>query len=277
MKITVSAKEFNVFLNAILRVEKEGSVITVHKDYMEALTLTENLVSLLVYTRINILNSDEIDEEKLVDQHFDRRTRQMNTTQGQLSIGIKDLRKFQKLLDMNGDSDTFTFEVKDNYIYFSNELVKGARFMLGEKDKIRATHSSVITPEWFNSFEKTMKMDLDIHHIKNINGAAAFVSENVRKVYFYQDGEDVYAEVNDKTKSNVDNISFKIGTPSEGKMQAPVIVDANALNLIYDKCPRYILESSWTKSRNGTTTEILFLSAVSDNVLIKYLVNGQKN
>lgn len=77
MKIVVSSKEFEVFLNAILRVEKEGSIITIYKDHLEALTLTKNIVSLLVYSRINILNSDEIDETLLVDEEFDKRTRQV--------------------------------------------------------------------------------------------------------------------------------------------------------------------------------------------------------
>lgn len=277
MKIVVSAKEFEVFLNAILRVEKEGSIITIHKNYMEALTLTKNIVSLLVYSRVNILNPDEIDESQLIDETYDKRTRQVKKVEGQMSIGIKDLRKFQRLLDMNGkEKDTFTFEIRGSYIYYSNELVKGAKFALAQKDLI-SSNKSQITAEWFNSFKKTMKMTLKQEHLRNINAAAQFVSENVRKVYFYQDEDQIVAEVNDKQKTNVDSISFKIGSPENGRLSLPVIVDANALSLIYDKCDEYILESSVIQDMHDNKAEILFLTVASNNVFIKYLINGQKD
>lgn len=275
MKIVVSAKEFEVFLNAIMRVEKDGSVLTIHKDYIEALTLTKNIVSLLVYTRINILNHDEIDESQLVDEIYDRQSRQTKTIEGQLSIGIKDLKKFQMLLSMNGNSETFAFEIKGNYIHYSNANVKGAKFALAQKDRMQK--SSTVTVEWFNSFKKTMKMTLKQEDLKRINGAAQFVSENVRKVYFYQDEDSIVAEVNDKQKCNVDAVSFILGKPDDGCMKSPIIVDSNALSLIYDKCSEYVMESSAITDKRGNNAEIMFLSVVFGNVLIKYLINGQKD
>lgn len=278
MKIVVSSKEFEVFLNAILRVEKEGSIITIYKDHLEALTLTKNIVSLLVYSRINILNSDEIDETLLVDEEFDKRTRQVKKVQGRVSIGIKDLKKFQRLLDMNGkDKDTFTFEIRGNTIFYSNEFVKGAKFSLAQKEHLSSNRQLSVTAEWFNKFEPTMQMKLKQEQLKTINAAAQFVSENVRKVYFYQDENGIVAEVNDKQKNNVDNIAFHIGTPESGKMTMPVIVDATALSLIYDKCDEYLMQSSVISDAHSNRAEILFLSVVTDNVFIKYLINGQKD
>lgn len=275
MKVTVSSKEFEVFLNAIMRVEKDGSILTIHKDYIEALTLTKNIVSLLVYSKINILNPEDINDEELMDEDYDKISRKFKTVEGQKSIGIKDLKKFQRLLELNGSSETFTFEVKGNYIYYQNDKVKGAKFALAQKDRL--VKSNNVTVEWFNSFKKNMRMKLPQEDLKRINAAAQFVSENVRKVYFYQEDENVVAEVNDKQKVNVDAISFNLGSPEEGRMTTPIIVDSNALSLIYDRCEEFVLESSPIKDRHGQTAEILFLTVVQGNVLIKYLINGQKD
>ena len=105
-------------------------------------------------------------------------------------------------------------------------------------------------------------MKLPQEDLKRINAAAQFVSENVRKVYFYQEDENVVAEVNDKQKVNVDAISFNLGSPEEGRMTTPIIVDSNALSLIYDRCEEFVLESSPIKDRHGHTAEILFLTVV---------------
>ena len=189
INVTVSSKELQTFISSILNVDRSGVSLKFFPDFVEALVLSEDNSSVILYTKLNILEISGMETDELV-------------------IHVKDLTKMQKLLDMN-NGETFTFSIRDNHIYFENDMVKGAKFMLA--DRPSKTVNARVNVQWFNSFEKTSRMKISKPVVKSIIQCSSFTSDDANKVYVYQDGTKVVAEINDRTKNNLDNMSIYIG------------------------------------------------------------------
>ena len=248
ISVTVSSKEFQTFISSILNVDRSGVSLKLFPSFIEALVLSEDNSSVILYTKLNILTINGLDEEMV--------------------IHIKDLTKFQKLLDMN-DGETFTFSIRDNHIYFENDMVKGAKFMLA--DRPSKTVNARVNVQWFNSFEKTSRMKISKPVIKSIIQCSSFTSDDANKVYVYQDGSKVVAEINDRTKNNLDNMSIYIGEIEDGQMQGKVILNVSTLSRLF-LADEMTLETSFI-GQGVSRTEIVFLSFTNDNVSVRYLLN----
>ena len=197
INVTVSSKELQTFISSILNVDRSGVSLKFYNDFIEALVLSEDNSSVILYTKLNILEISGMETDELV-------------------IHVKDLTKMQKLLDMN-NGETFTFSIRDNHIYFENDMVKGAKFMLA--DRPSKTVNARVNVQWFNSFETTSRMKISKPVVKSIIQCSSFTSDDANKVYVYQDGNKVVAEINDRTKNNLDNMSIYIGEIEDGQME----------------------------------------------------------
>lgn len=292
-KVTVSSKEFNTFILSILNVDRSGVSLKLYNDYIEALVLSEDNSSIILYTKLNIIEQCGVEDEMV--------------------IHIKDLTKFQRLLDMN-DGETFTFTIKNNHVYFENNMVKGAKFMLADRPS-RVVNAKV-NVQWFNSFEKTSRMTISKGAIKKIIQCSSFTSDDANKVYLYQDNQRKYrkvhehevgthvldslnneyreaiypdevadwveievssvvAEINDRTKNNLDNMSIYIGEIEEGQMEGKVILNVSTLSRLF-LADEMTLETSFI-GQGVSRTEIVFLSFTNDNVSVRYLLNTLRN
>lgn len=248
ISVTVSSKEFQTFISSILNVDRSGVSLKLFPSFIEALVLSEDNSSIILYTKLNILTINGLDEEMV--------------------IHIKDLTKFQKLLDMN-NGETFTFTIRDNHIYFENAMVKGAKFMLA--DRPSKTVNARVNVQWFNSFEKTSRMKISKPVVKSIIQCSSFTSDDANKVYVYQDGTKVVAEINDRTKNNLDNMSIYIGEIEDGQMEGKVILNVSTLSRLF-LADEMTLETSFI-GQGVSRTEIVFLSFTNDNVSVRYLLN----
>jgi DNA polymerase III alpha subunit len=248
ISVTVSSKEFQTFISSILNVDRSGVSLKLFPSFIEALVLSEDNSSIILYTKLNILTINGLDEEMV--------------------IHIKDLTKFQKLLDMN-NGETFTFSIRDNHIYFENDMVKGAKFMLA--DRPSKTVNARVNVQWFNSFEKTSRMKISKPVVKSIIQCSSFTSDDANKVYVYQDGNKVVAEINDRTKNNLDNMSIYIGEIEDGQMEGKVILNVSTLSRLF-LADEMTLETSFI-GQGVSRTEIVFLSFTNDNVSVRYLLN----
>ena len=248
ISVTVSSKEFQTFISSILNVDRSGVSLKLFPSFIEALVLSEDNSSIILYTKLNILTINGLDEEMV--------------------IHIKDLTKFQKLLDMN-NGETFTFSIRDNHIYFENDMVKGAKFMLA--DRPSKTVNARVNVQWFNSFEKTSRMKISKPVVKSIIQCSSFTSDDANKVYVYQDGTKVVAEINDRTKNNLDNMSIYIGEIEDGQMEGKVILNVSTLSRLF-LADEMTLETSFI-GQGVSRTEIVFLSFTNDNVSVRYLLN----
>lgn len=249
ISVTVSSKEFQTFISSILNVDRSGVSLKFFPSYIEALVLSEDNSSVILYTKLNILSISGMNGEQLV-------------------IHVKDLTKFQRLLDMN-QGETFTFLIKENHIYFENDTVKGAKFMLA--DRASKVVNARVNVQWFNGFEKTSRMKVDKATIKKIIQCSSFTSDDANKVYVYQDGTKVVAEINDRTKNNLDNMSIYIGEIEDGQMEGKVILNVSTLSRLF-LADEMTLETSFI-GQGVSRTEIVFLSFTNDNVSVRYLLN----
>ena len=252
MRIVVSSKEFSIFVESILNVDRNGATFRIYKDYIECIAMSEDNSSIFFYARIIILNSNEL------------------TNEGPEIIYIRDLMQFKKLLSIN-EGDTFTFVVEDDHIYYENNMIKQAKFMLGEKS-FREINAKV-TPEWFDSFEINMEMCITKNTIKDILKASSFASAEVDRVYFYQDGKNVIAEINNRNLEKIDNISLVIGESDSGAIEDKIIILTSSLAKIH--LTDNMLMQSTFKMIGSRKLELLFLTISDENVLIKYLLNTQ--
>lgn len=254
MKVTVSSKEFQTFISAISNVFRGGATLKIHKQYIECIACTEDSASIVVCSKIHILNEDEIN---LANNE-------------EYIINVPDLQKFAKLLDMN-DEEIFTFEIKNNYVYFANSKVKGAKFIL---DDIPAQKiPKHVTSSWFNSFKPKYEVNLDKTQIKEILHIASF-ADGSDKVYFYQDGNNLIAELNDRTIDNIDNISLIVSSEGKGTINDKVIIAVDSLSSLILTTP--IIKFGVIEIGNKIRTiEAILFTLESNGVLVKYLFNSK--
>ncbi len=254
MKITVSSKEFYTFIQAISNVFRGGATLKIYKEYIECIACSEDSSSIIICSKINILNSDDINlannEEYIVN--------------------VPDLQKFSKLLSMN-EGETFTFEIKNNYIYFKNERVKGAKFIL---DDIPAQKiPKHVTAQWFNNFKSNYSTTLDKTQIKEILHMSSF-ADGSNKVYFYQDEDKLIAELNDRTIDNIDNLSIIVSDKGQGTINDKVIIAVDSLSSLVLTTPEIKLDVVSIGNKIKSFEALLF-SIISDGVLVKYLFNSK--
>jgi hypothetical protein len=254
MKITVSAKEFQTFISAISNVFRGGASLKVHKEYIECITFSEDSASIMSCAKIHILNENEINLS--ANEEF--------------VINVPDLQKFSRLLDMN-DEETFTFEIKGNYVYFKNSKVKGAKFVLDDLPA-QKIHKHV-TSKWFSSFTPKFETDLTKNQIKEILHLSSF-ADGSNKVYFYQDGPNLIAELNDRTIDNIDNVSIIVSDSGTGTIKDKVIIAVDSLSSLILTTPsiKFAVVEVGNKIRS---MEAILFTLESNGVLIKYLFNSK--
>lgn len=249
----VSSKEFGTFLKAVENINNNGVKVKVHKDYLEAITMTDDNSSVILYARIVIINSEDIPQE----------------IEGE-TINVKDFKKFKLMLGMNTE-DTFRFTVKRNAVYFKNDKIRSAKFTLGEH---MMDVKGKITAEWFSEFPRTMKMKATRQEISQIVSLSKFTSNDADKVYFTSDDDgNLIADVNNYSISNTDNVSVVVGKADEGKINDNVIVKVKSLELLTFGGDNILIESV-NIAPKPKMREVLIISYVDSNVEVHYLLNS---
>lgn len=241
VEVTVSSREFVVFINAISQVYRGGATLTIHKDYIDCLILAEDNSSIMLYSRVNRLNYG--DHEDIV-------------------INVRNLSKFQVLIDMNKE-DTFIFHVRNNHIYFESNKIPNAKFILDENPVRKIAKR--INVDWFNSFDKHFSVTLKRSVIKEITSLARFASQS-EKVYFYEKDGKILAELNDREQMNIDTISINVADEYEGYINGNIILALDSLSAISSATEDVIIEVV-----NVGSHEALFCTINAANVLLKYL------
>ena len=206
--VTVSAKEFTSFLKAIKGVYTGGASLIIHEDHIDTLVLSEDNASIMMYAKINRLDKGSHEE---------------------MTIHVKDVGKFNLLMGMDKKSESFTFIIKNNAIYFEGGKVSGAKFFLDENPSRKIAKR--ITSEWFNTFKPHCTSTIQYADIKTILECSRFASSS-GKVYIYEKDNAIIAELNDKEKVNIDNISLKLIEKYEGHIEGNVIIALDSLSSI---------------------------------------------
>lgn len=255
--IEVSSKEFLTFVRAIENVNNNGVSVTIHRDYIDALCLSDDNSSIILYEKIVIINSADIKEESIGQR-----------------LNIKDFKKFKMMLAMN-NSKTFIFTVRRNAVYFHSKKIKSAKFTLGE---IPYSVSKNITAEWFQSFTKEMRMEMPREELLKLATLSRFTSSDVSKIYFEMDetGENLLATVDDKEIMNTDSVVVEIGKPDFGALRGSVIIRLKSFESLALDMEEVLVESA-NISSTGKPHEVLFISYKNDNISVNYLLNSLRS
>jgi len=138
-----------------------------------------------------------------------------NDVENPVRLNLISVKKLLCGLDCLGSDGEFSIENTENNIKCSNTLD-------GENThfKYHLVDDSVIRECPIN-INKISKLNFDTeflvssNKIKQIMAGYAFASDTT-KIYFYSKDDGMYAEINDKTLSNVDNITLKVSNTFSG-------------------------------------------------------------
>ena len=124
-----------------------------------------------------------------------------------LKLNLINIKKLLTGLDCLGDDGEFRFMYNENHI-----VCKSINGNNNTHIKYHLSDDGIIKESTVN-IEKISKLNFDtifeisLFKIKQIISAYSFTSD-VNKIYFYTKNNDVFAEIDDKTMHNIDNVSL---------------------------------------------------------------------
>lgn len=153
--------------------------------------------------------------------NFKLRTKGPISYEGEeLKLHFADIKKFLRALKfLKDDKPVFEFD-KEKLIYKNKD---GTKFLYHLIDGMVAKKSSY-NEEKVASLKYDVEFLLTESNIKQIISAAAISNIEEKKVYFYTENEKIFAEINDKSQSKVDSISFMVSNNFTGTNLSPTSI-----------------------------------------------------
>jgi hypothetical protein len=135
-----------------------------------------------------------------------------------LKLNLINIKKFLTGLECLGEGGTFELIHKNNHLTCksSNEVTKENthfKYHLVDDNIIK---ESTINIETIAKLKFNTIFEISAQKVRQIMSAYSFVNE-VNKIYFYTKEDQVYAEIDDKTLQNVDNVSMLVSNQFEGE------------------------------------------------------------
>jgi hypothetical protein len=188
----------------------------------------------------------------------------------EIRLNLISIKKLISGLECLGDEGDFSIQ------FFSNNIkCETKNSETDEKTffKYHLVDDSVIreTPVNINKITQlTFDTEFIITHnkIKQILSAYVFASD-LTKIYFYSQDDKVYAEINDKTLQNVDNMTLVIASDYKGQsIQEPIPVSIEVFkNLIINRGDIKV-------KINNQYKVFVFSNTEQDGIELKYIVSA---
>lgn len=186
------------------------------------------------------------------------------------TIHLKDISKINKLFEFNRERKFFNFAIIENYFVYKREHVCEAKFVLNSLPYNNLNLSD--KTDLFNSSGYVLHAGVNSNNIRDVLQSVHLASDS-KKVYIYDDGSDLIAELNDKQADNIDTIKLHVTCSIQGHVECPVIVDINSFKSlpvnITDKFNFYILP----KSAGNKSYNVLLVSSNIDDIEVNYIFN----
>lgn len=145
----------------------------------------------------------------------------------QLRLNLINIKKLLCGLECLGDGGDFSIEYSENNLKCSSKSAEGEKAHF----KYHLVDDTVVRECPFNvSRLSTLDFDTEFSitsdKIKQIMAGYTFVSD-VEKIYFYTKDDCVYAEINDRTMPNIDNITIKVSEEFSGSnLEDDILINA---------------------------------------------------
>lgn len=203
------------------------TTITLHRDnfvqqfLLPLSKLTEKIILTLTANSI-VATCSTVDASVVLCAEY-KSDLSVDTT---INLNIPDIKKLLKLLN-NVDSDQIVLTYNENHLAYTSKTLKFKYFLLEDgyvqrcpvsSTKIRSlTHDS----SFFLSKESLSEI---------LRGQT--VATDAGKVYFYLQDDCIHAELNDRERCNINNITYFVSDGFEGEEFIPLAVDLESLRML---------------------------------------------
>ena len=184
-------------------------------------------------------------------------------------LNIINIKKFMTGLDCLGDDGEFKMIYNENHLVCkSNNVASGENthftYHLVDDGIIK---EATVKIEAIAALSFDTEFEIPLSKIKQIMSAYSFASE-VAKIYFYTNDGKVYAEVDDKTMQNVDNVSLLVCPEYHGLPIDRISIKIEVFkSLISSKQPVRV-------KINEKLKVFVFITKEDENVDLKYIVSA---
>lgn len=184
-------------------------------------------------------------------------------------LNLINIKKFLTGLECLGDDGQFMMKIlKNNIKCFSKneETNENTHFTYHLVDDGIIKESGVKI-ENIASMSFDTEFEIPLNKIRQVMSAYSFVSD-VTKIYFYSNEGRIYAEIDDKTKQNIDNVSLMLSNSFIGKDIEPISIKIEVFkSLISSKYPVKV-------KINDKLKVFVFTTKEDENVELKYIVSA---
>lgn len=187
----------------------------------------------------------------------------------QSKLNLISLKKLLTGLECLGDDGQFSMQLLPNNIKCESkneESGENTHFVYHLVDD-GIIKESTVKMENIAALEFDTEFEISLAKIRQIMSAYSFVSD-VTKIYFYSKDGKVYAEIDDKTMHNVDNVSLMLSANYEGNDIDPVSIKIEVFkSLVSSRQPVKV-------KINAKHKVFVFSTKEDDNVELKYIVSA---
>jgi hypothetical protein len=225
----------------------ESCVLKTRGDVLDSIC-TSNDNSVILYARCKL--PMELDESKLNIINIKKLLTGLECLgdDGEFSLKILSNRiKCQSKNEESGDNTHFTYHLVDDGII----------------------KESTIKIENIANLSFDTEFEISLAKIRQVMSAYSFVSD-VAKIYFYTKDGKIYADIDDQTMQNVDNLSLLVSPEYTGSQMDHISIKIEVFkSLVSSKYPVKV------KVKNSNTMKVfVFNTREDENVELKYIISA---
>ena len=198
--------EFLKLLDAISKINDSGVILDLKKDKITSLV-------------------SSVDSTLILCSEY-----KTNLYSFESSLNIPDVKKLRNVLDTIEDTD-ISLDINSNNLEYKGSSVK-FKYHLFEEGFITRPN---INLEKINSFKFDVEFKLNKNTLQRLFKGSTFASET-NKIYFYTEGDNLMAELTDRSRHNTDNFTLSLGKTDINLKPTPVNLDnIRLLSIINDE------------------------------------------
>lgn len=188
----------------------------------------------------------------------------------EIKLNLISVKKFLNGLDCLGDNGSFSMFLNKNHIrcQMENDSDSDNTFFKYHLVDDGIITESTVNVETISKLNFQTEFEISTQKLKQIMSAYTFVTD-VQKIYFYSKDNKIHVDIDDKTMSNVDNMSFMVSDTKVGEdIVHPIPIKIEVFkSLISSKLPVKV-------KINNEYKVLVFQTKENEDVELKYIVSA---
>lgn len=183
-------------------------------------------------------------------------------------ISFADIKRFIKVLDCIPSDEAINLIVNENNIEYASHSTR-FKFHLIDDNIVRGPSFNI---DKINSLEYDCEFSFNYNSYMNLIKSSTFIIDS-SKIYLHNEGENVIAELTDKTKNNIDTYSTAISNSFKGNpIQKPIGFDFDLFKNV--AFPKNGIE---IKIKLNTKIGFVAFEIQDGNYKLKYIATAKMN